>query len=278
MRIKVLTATPYPLLKKACRGCQGGKSISSHPMAKYAHDGVVPDQQSGLDKKEQVADMFNSIAYRYDFLNRFLSAGIDIQWRKKAIRELVSLQPKQVLDVATGTGDMAILTQKMLHPEKIIGIDISEGMLDLGRKKLTEQGLQNSIELQTGDSEVIRFANDTFDAITVAFGVRNFQDLEKGLQEMHRVLRPGGKLVVLEFSKSDNSILKRLFLFYTNVVTPFIGKLFAKNQKAYQYLNDSVQAFPEGQTFLNIMNGAGFTQTYLKKLSFGICTIYCGSK
>ncbi len=247
-------------------------------MAKYAHDGVVPDEQSGLEKKEQVADMFNSIAYRYDFLNRFLSAGIDIQWRKKAIRELALLSPKKILDVATGTGDVAILTYRMLQPEKIIGIDISEGMLELGRQKLAAKGLTGNIELQKGDSEVIRFTNDTFDAITVAFGVRNFQDLEKGLKEMYRVLRPGGKLVVLEFSKAENRFFNKLFLFYTNIVTPFIGKLFAKNKKAYQYLNDSVQAFPEGQTFLNIMNDAGFTQTYLKKLSLGICTIYCGSK
>lgn len=247
-------------------------------MAKFAHDEVVPYQHSQQEKKEQVADMFNSIAYRYDFMNRFLSVGIDVWWRKKAISQLRSLAPKQILDVATGTGDVAILTWNMLHPEKITGIDISEGMLDLGRKKIEKLGLSGKIELQKGDSEVIRFEDNRFDAITVAFGVRNFQNLEKGLQEMHRVLRPGGKLVVLEFSKADAGILSVLFNFYMNKVTPAIGKLFAKNKDAYQYLNDSVQAFPEGQTFLNIMNEAGFTQTYLKKLSFGICTIYCGSK
>lgn len=247
-------------------------------MAKFAHDEVVPYQHSQLDKKEQVADMFNSIAYRYDFLNRFLSAGIDVWWRKKAIQQLREIAPKKILDVATGTGDVAILTWRMLQPEKITGIDISEGMLELGRKKIEKLQLQQKIDLQKGDSETIRFEDDIFDAITVAFGVRNFQHLEKGLKEMHRVLRPGGKLVVLEFSKSDNGILSVLFNFYMNKVTPLIGKLFSKNKDAYQYLNDSVQAFPEGQTFLNIMHDAGFTQTYLKKLSFGICTIYCGSK
>jgi demethylmenaquinone methyltransferase/2-methoxy-6-polyprenyl-1,4-benzoquinol methylase len=246
-------------------------------MSKFAHDEVVPYQHSQLNKKEQVADMFNSIAYRYDFMNRFLSAGIDVWWRKKAISQLQSLKPKKILDVATGTGDVAILTYRMLQPGKITGIDISEGMLDLGRKKIEKLGLDKQIELQKGDSEVIRFEDNSFDAITVAFGVRNFQNLEKGLKEMHRVLHPGGKLVVLEFSKS-NGVLSGLINFYMNVITPMIGKLLAKNKSAYQYLNDSVQAFPEGQTFLNIMHDAGFTQTYLKKLSFGICTIYCGSK
>jgi demethylmenaquinone methyltransferase/2-methoxy-6-polyprenyl-1,4-benzoquinol methylase len=243
-------------------------------MSKFAHDEVVPYQHSQLDKKEQVADMFNSIAYRYDFLNRFLSVGVDIWWRKKAISQLKALSPQKVLDVATGTGDVALMTYKMLKPVKITGIDISEGMLELGRKKIEKAGFSQQISLLKGDSEKIPFEDNHFDAITVAFGVRNFQNLEKGLKEMHRVLQPGGKVVVLEFSKSKNA----LFNVYLNVVAPAVGKFFSKNKEAYQYLNDSVQAFPEGQTFLNIMHDAGFTQTYLKKLSFGICTIYCGSK
>ncbi|MDE3252226.1 MAG: ubiquinone/menaquinone biosynthesis methyltransferase, partial [Bacteroidota bacterium] len=185
---------------------------------------------------------------------------------------------KKILDVATGTGDVAILTYRQLQPDSITGIDISEGMLELGRKKLDKLGLNRQIQLLKGDSEVIRFADQSFDAITVAFGVRNFQHLEKGLSEMYRVLAPGGKLVVLEFSKADAGFLSFLFSFYMNRITPFIGKLFAKNKDAYQYLNDSVQAFPEGQNFLKLLDEAGFTQTYLKKLSFGICTIYCGSK
>lgn len=247
-------------------------------MEKYAHDGVVPQKDSSLSKKEQVADMFDNIAFRYDFLNRFLSAGIDITWRKKAIKQLTCLKPKKVLDVATGTADVALMTYDILKPTNIIGIDISEGMLDLGRQKIAAKGLQNVIQLYKGDSENISFEDNSFDAITVAFGVRNFQNLLKGLQEMKRVLQPGGKLVVLEFSKPKNVVFKQFYNLYMNVIAPSFGKLFAKNKDAYQYLNDSVQAFPEGQTFLNIMHEAGFTQTYLKSLSLGICTIYCGVK
>lgn len=247
-------------------------------MAKFAHDEVVPNRQSEQGKKEQVAEMFNSIAFRYDFLNRFLTAGVDIQWRKKAIRQLQDIQPQLVLDVATGTADVAIMTHQLLKTNKIIGIDISEGMLSLGREKLQKLGLTDHITLQTGDSEALPFPDDHFDAITVAFGVRNFAHLDKGMSEMIRVLKPGGKLVVLEFSRPKQPLFRKLCDFYTNVVTPGVGKLFAKNKDAYQYLNDSVQAFPEGQNFLTIMHEAGFTQTYLKKLSFGICTIYCGSK
>ncbi len=247
-------------------------------MEKFAHDTIVPQKNSNLSKKEQVAEMFDSIAYRYDFLNRFLSAGIDIIWRKKAINMLKSIQPQKVLDVATGTADVALMSYHILKPKKIIGIDISEGMLDIGRKKIEEKNLQHIIELYTGDSEQIHFADNEFDAITVAFGVRNFQNLLKGLQEMKRVLQPGGKLVVLEFSKPTTVGFKNLYNLYMNVIAPSFGKMVAKNKDAYQYLNDSVQAFPEGQTFLNIMNEAGFTQTHLKKLSLGICSIYCGTK
>jgi demethylmenaquinone methyltransferase / 2-methoxy-6-polyprenyl-1,4-benzoquinol methylase len=247
-------------------------------MEKFAHDSVVPQKDSNLGKKEQVAEMFDNIAFKYDFLNRFLSAGIDITWRKKAIKQLQTLHPKKVLDVATGTADVALMTYDILKPEKIVGIDISDGMLDLGRQKIAAKGLQKTIELFNGDSENILFEDNAFDAITVAFGVRNFQDLLKGLKEMHRVLQPGGKLVVLEFSKPKNVVFKRFYNLYMNVIAPSFGKLFAKNKDAYQYLNDSVQAFPEGQTFLTIMHEAGFTQTYLKSLSLGICTIYCGVK
>ena len=247
-------------------------------MAKFAHDEVMPFRQSELDKKDQVAQMFNSIAFRYDFLNRFLSAGIDKGWRKKAINQLKDLNPKLILDVATGTGDVAIMTYHQLHPEKIIGIDISEGMLEFGNKKLANLQLNKVIELQKGDSETIQFEGNHFDAVTVAFGVRNFQHLEKGLAEMQRVLKTGCKLVVLEFSKPTFAPVRAFYKFYMNVIGPSISKLFGSNKAAYQYLNDSVQAFPEGQTFLNLMNEAGFTQTYLIKLSLGICTIYCGSK
>ena len=247
-------------------------------MGKFAHDTVMPLKNSNLSKKEQVADMFDSIAFRYDFLNRFLSAGIDVWWRKKAIKQIADLKPQSVLDVATGTADVALMTYDMLHPKKITGIDISVGMLDLGRKKIAARGLENTIELFTGDSENIAFADNTFDAITVSFGVRNFQNLSKGLEEMLRVLKPGGKLVVLEFSKPKNKLFKGFYNLYMNVIAPSFGKLFAKNKDAYQYLNDSVQAFPEGNAFVGIMQEAGFKQTYLHTLTLGICSIYCGTK
>jgi len=256
---------------------QPKKSIYSHRMTQFEHDTIVPDAASGLKKKEQVAQMFNDISGKYDFFNHSLSAGIDVIWRKKAISQLKKLQPKFILDVATGTADVALMTYKILRPEKIIGIDISEGMLSFGRKKIEDANLSNKIELRLGDSEKILFENNSFDAITVAFGVRNFENLQQGLNEMFRVLKPGGKAVILEFSKPVGGF-KLLYNFYMKFLAPTFVQLFSKNKKAYQYLNDSVQAFPEGQTFLNVMNEAGFTQTHLKPLSLGICTIYCGSK
>jgi len=242
------------------------------------HDSIVPFKDSDQTKKRQVARMFDQIAFRYDFLNRFLSGGIDIRWRKKSIRELLPVRPKKLLDVATGTADVAIMCAKFLNPETIVGIDISEGMLQLGRKKIANLLLNKQIALYQGDSEAINFATGTFDAITVAFGVRNFENLRQGLAEMLRVLRPGGKLVVLEFSKPKQSVVRSLYNLYMRVITPRIGKLVSKNNEAYQYLNDSVQKFPEGNDFLTIMNDVGYTATYLKTLTGGICTIYCGSK
>lgn len=247
-------------------------------MAKFAHDHVVPYQDSELEKKQQVAEMFNSIAGKYDFMNRFLSAGIDVKWRKKAINLLKPLQPRIILDVATGTGDVAIMTHKLLQPEKITGIDISEGMLEVGREKIKKLGLGAVIDLQKGDSETINFADNSFDAITVAFGVRNFQNLEKGLKEMLRVLKPGGKLVVLEFSRPKEPVFKTVYNIYMNLLAPGIGKMLAKNKDAYQYLNDSVQAFPEREQFIDIMQGVGYRDTSYKTLTLGICCIYCGSK
>jgi len=247
-------------------------------MPKYAHDTVVPFKESDQSKKQQVAVMFDKIAFRYDFLNRFLSGGIDVWWRKKAIRELKALKPVQVLDVATGTGDVAILTQKMLQAGKITGVDISEGMLAIGRKKIKKLALEDKIELQKGDSENLLFADNTFDAITVAFGVRNFQNLEKGLAEMQRVLKPGGKLVVLEFSRPKQFLFKAVYNLYMKTIAPGFGELIARNKDAYQYLNDSVQRFPEGKDFVSILDNTGYKSTYSKILTFGICSIYCGSK
>ncbi|HJU45275.1 MAG TPA: bifunctional demethylmenaquinone methyltransferase/2-methoxy-6-polyprenyl-1,4-benzoquinol methylase UbiE [Chitinophagaceae bacterium] len=242
------------------------------------HDSIVPFKDSAKSKKQQVAEMFNQIAFRYDFLNRFLSGGVDIIWRKKAINQLKELKPQYILDVATGTGDVAIMTHKLLKPGKIIGIDISKGMLELGRQKIEKLGLSGAIELQEGDSETINFPDNSFDAVTVAFGVRNFEDLRKGLGEMLRVLKPGGKLVALEFSKPKYRLFNWLCNIYMNRVTPGIGKMVSKNCEAYQYLNHSVKAFPEGATFLTILNQTGYRETYLKTLSLGICTIYCGRK
>ncbi|MFN8244315.1 MAG: bifunctional demethylmenaquinone methyltransferase/2-methoxy-6-polyprenyl-1,4-benzoquinol methylase UbiE [Ferruginibacter sp.] len=247
-------------------------------MTKFAHDTVVPYKESGQAKKQQVAEMFDDIAFRYDFLNRFLSAGIDVRWRKKAIRRLADIQPKKLLDVATGTADMAIMASGILKPDQITGIDISEGMLEIGRKKVEKLGLQNTIQLLKGDSETINFDDNTFDAVTVAFGVRNFENLEKGLAEIRRVLKPGGRLMVLEFSCPKMSGIKFVYNIYMKIVTPNVGKLFSKNRSAYQYLDESIQKFPEGKNFTAILDNLGYRNTYSKPLSLGICSIYCGEK
>jgi demethylmenaquinone methyltransferase/2-methoxy-6-polyprenyl-1,4-benzoquinol methylase len=246
-------------------------------MTKFSHDTVVPYRHSVKSKKDQVAGMFDNIAYRYDFLNRFLSGGTDILWRKKMLAELRSLSPKTILDVATGTGDVAIMAAKMLKPEKVTGIDISEKMLEIGRKKITKLLLNNKIDLLLGDSEAINSADNSFEAVTVAFGVRNFENLEKGLSEILRVLKPGGKLVILEFSRPVGAF-RWIYNLYMNNLAPFFGRLFCKDKEAYQYLHSSVKAFPEGETFLHILQQVGFKETTLNRLSLGICTIYCGRK
>ena len=247
-------------------------------MNTYSHDAVVPFKDSVDSKKKQVETMFDKIAFRYDFMNRFLSAGIDRRWRRKAIKELISIQPQKILDVATGTGDFALTSYNILKPEKITGIDISEGMLEIGRKKVINLGLEQKIELLNGDSEAIFFNEDSFDAVTVAFGVRNFEHLEKGLSEIKRVLRPKGKLIVLECTKPSLPIIKQLYQFYMKFVTPKIGKIIAKNNDAYLYLNNSVQQFPEKESFIHILNQLGYRHSFYKTLSLGICTIYCGEK
>lgn len=221
--------------------------------------------------------MFDDIAHRYDFLNHFMSLGIDIIWRKKALGYLKSLQPKKMLDVATGTGDFAIMAAKRLNPDHITGIDISEGMLSFGREKIQKAGLANQIRLQLGDSETISFPDNTFDAITVAFGVRNFENLHKGLQEMNRVLKPGGKLVILEFSNPTVFPIKQFYNLYFRYITPLFGKWIAKSQAAYSYLPESVKAFPQGDEMCNILKNTGFQAVTCKTLTFGICSIYVSS-
>lgn len=238
---------------------------------------VVPDKQSNLSKKEQVADMFNNIAGKYDFLNHFLSLGIDKGWRKKAIAEVAKVSPKAILDVATGTGDLAIEAAK-LNPEKIVGIDIAAQMLDVGREKLKKQGLDELITMQVGDSEALPFDENAFDAITCAYGVRNFEHLEAGLKEMNRVMRPGGKLAILEFSHPKKFPVKQGYQFYFKYILPGLGKLVSKHSTAYTYLPESVMAFPEGQHFCEILTKCGFKEAHARPLTFGITTLYTATK
>ncbi|HEX8314860.1 MAG TPA: bifunctional demethylmenaquinone methyltransferase/2-methoxy-6-polyprenyl-1,4-benzoquinol methylase UbiE [Flavisolibacter sp.] len=246
-------------------------------MSKLPHDDIKPFSGEG-SKKEQVSEMFDTIAPRYDFMNRFLSAGIDISWRRKAVSLFKNDNPKYILDVATGTGDMAIMAAKMLPSVKVAGIDISEGMLEIGRKKIDKEGLQTKIALHGGDGETINFASHSFDGVMVAFGVRNFEHLEKGLREIFRVLKPGAQLVVLEFSKPRIPGVKNFYNLYMGIIAPQMARMFRQNKKAYQYLNESAKAFPDRQNFIEILNKTGYSNTYYKSLSLGICCIYSARK
>ena len=244
--------------------------------SQFPHDEIKPFV-SDKAKKQQVEEMFDSIAARYDLMNRLFSAGIDMKWRKKTIGLLKKLEPKTVLDMATGTADMAILACRLLNPDKITGLDLSAEMLELGRKKVEKEGLANKIELVKGDGEAISFPDNSFDAVMVAFGVRNFENLENGLREMLRVLKPGGKLVILEFSK-PNWGFKNLYNVYMGIVAPEVARWFRQNKDAYRYLNRSSNAFPDRSDFTAILNRVGFSNTECKPLSFGICCIYSGRK
>ncbi len=238
---------------------------------------VLPYKDKQDNKKKQVATMFDNISGQYDFLNHFLSAGIDILWRKKAIKLLKAHQPKLILDIATGTGDFAI-EALALNPDKVIGVDISEGMLEVGRRKLVKKGLDKRIELQSGDSERLLFDDNKFDAIIVAFGVRNFENLEKGLKDMHRVLKKGGKVVILEFSKPKRFPFKQVYQFYFKWILPKIGRVISKDSSAYTYLPESVNEFPDGKKFVDILDKTGFKNTECKALTLGISSIYTGIK
>lgn len=238
---------------------------------------VVPYKEKEASKKEQVAEMFNNISHRYDFLNHFLSLGIDILWRKKAIKLLKEDQPKQILDIATGTGDFAI-EALALNPDRIVGVDISSGMLEVGKQKMKKRKFDDIIEMQLGDSEKLLFDDNTFDAVIVAFGVRNFENLKKGLSDMHRVIKPGEKAVIIEFSRPKRFPMKQLYNFYFKSILPIIGKLISKDSSAYTYLPESVDAFPDGQNFLDILSEVGFKKTECKPLTFGISSIYIGQK
>jgi demethylmenaquinone methyltransferase / 2-methoxy-6-polyprenyl-1,4-benzoquinol methylase len=226
-------------------------------------------------KKAQVAAMFDAIAPRYDLLNRVLSLGIDQRWRRLAVRMLADVQPKRILDVATGTGDLAIMALT-LDPEKIIGVDISEEMLRVGREKVGALGESDRIDLKRGDSEKLPFSDRQFDAALVAFGVRNFENLDQGLSEIRRVLRPGGRLVVLEFSRPRAFPIKQLYGLYSRHVLPRIGGAVSGDKGAYEYLPESVAAFPDGDDFLARMKGVGFENLRSRALTFGIASLYCG--
>lgn len=247
-------------------------------MGKAATKKVVPFRDSKLSKKEQIADMFDKIAYRYDFLNHFMSLGIDRIWRRKALHYLDQLQPKTVLDVATGTADFSILADKVLHPDQIIGIDISTKMLEFGRKKVEKAGLNDKIDLQIGDSEALSFETASFDAVISAYGVRNFEHLGKGLEEMCRVLKKGGKMVILDFSSPTVFPVKQLYRFYFRYITPKLGKWVTHHAEAYAYLPESVDAFPQGEEMISKLKNAGFKNATCRKLTFGISSVYCATK
>ena len=239
---------------------------------------VVKPYNEGESKKEQVSQMFDNIAPKYDFLNRFLSLGIDQVWRKKAIKQLEGLDIKNMLDVATGTGDVALALSKRYPQAEIIGVDISEKMLEIGRQKVAKQQLSEKIDLRTGDSENLPLKDNSFDAVTVAFGVRNFENLSQGLAEIHRVIRPGGRLVVLEFSRPKVFPFKQLYNFYFRNILPNIGRATSKDNKAYSYLYESVQAFPDGQNFMDELSKVAFKAKKCIPLTLGICTVYVAEK
>ena len=238
---------------------------------------VVPYKNNTLGKKKQVALMFDNISPRYDLLNHMLSFGIDRVWRRKAINLLKSHHPKQILDIATGTGDFAIQALK-LNPESIKGIDISEGMIKQGQQKIINRNLDNKIELMLGDSENLAFEDNKFSAVIVAFGVRNFENLDKGLSEMYRVLNKNGKVVILEFSKPSKFPFKQVYNLYFKYILPIIGKMVSRDHSAYTYLPESVQVFPEGDDFLTILSNVGFKEVRCIPLTFGISSIYTGTK
>ncbi|CAL2083735.1 bifunctional demethylmenaquinone methyltransferase/2-methoxy-6-polyprenyl-1,4-benzoquinol methylase UbiE [Tenacibaculum sp. 190524A05c] len=238
---------------------------------------IKPYKDSELGKKEQVAHMFDNISKNYDGLNRVISLGIDVSWRKKVVKLVSENNPKQILDIATGTGDLALMMAE-LNPDKIVGLDISPGMLEVGKQKINKAKLSDKIEMVVGDSENIPFEDNTFDAITVSFGVRNFENLDKGLQEIHRVLKPGGKFVVLETSNPTKFPFKQGYKLYTNIFLPIVGKLFSKDKVAYSYLSKSANSFPFGEAFNNILTKNGFKNADSLPVTFGVASIYTSTK
>lgn len=243
----------------------------------YPQEHIKPYNNDGK-KSEQVEQMFDNIAPAYDQLNHTLSMGIDRSWRRKAIAWLRPFFPKRIMDVATGTGDFAILACRELHPDQLIGTDISEGMMNVGREKVKKEGLSGKISFAREDCTSLSFADNSFDAVTVAFGIRNFEDLDKGLSEMCRVLTPGGHLVILELTTPDRFPMKQLFTIYSRAVIPVLGKLLSKDNSAYRYLPQTIKAFPQGEVMKEVITSAGFSTVQFRRLTFGICTLYTATK
>lgn len=244
----------------------------------YRQETITPYSPNAKDKAQQVETMFDNIAPTYDTLNHRLSWDIDKGWRRKAIKQLMTFKPKKMLDIATGTGDFAILAAQMLSPEELIGADISEGMMEIGRKKVKQASLDNIISFKKEDCLSLTFADNTFDAVTAAFGIRNFQDLDKGLSEMCRVLKPGGHLSIVELTQPVSFPMKQLFWIYSHTFLPLYGKIVSKDKSAYRYLTATIEAFPQGETMMDILKKAGFSNAQFRRLTFGICTLYLASK
>jgi demethylmenaquinone methyltransferase/2-methoxy-6-polyprenyl-1,4-benzoquinol methylase len=231
-----------------------------------------------MPKKEKVREMFDNIAPTYDKLNHRLSWDIDKGWRKKAIKALAPYQPQSLLDIATGTGDFAILAAQMLQPKRLVGADISEGMMEIGRQKVKALGLDDVVTFEKEDCLHLSYNSDTFDAVTAAFGIRNFADLDAGLREMYRVLKPGGHLSIIELTTPVTFPMKQLFHIYSHTVLPIYGRLISKDTSAYSYLTKTIEAFPQGERMMDILMKAGFAEASFKRLTFGICTMYLATK
>ena len=243
----------------------------------YRQEHITP-YEDGQEKEKQVEQMFDNIAPTYDTLNHRLSWDIDKGWRRKAIRQLEPYAPKQMLDIATGTGDFAILAAKMLKPERLIGADISEGMMEIGRQKVEREGLRQTVAFMKENCLSMSFASETFDAVTAAFGIRNFQDLDKGLAEICRVLKTGGHLSIVELSQPVSFPMKQLFWVYSHTLLPLYGRIISKDKSAYKYLIATIEAFPQGERMVDILKKAGFSHATFKRLTFGICTMYIATK
>lgn len=243
----------------------------------YKQEEIKPYGKEG-EKGKLVEEMFDNIAPTYDTLNHRLSWYIDKGWRKKAIRQLLPFQPKTILDIATGTGDFAILSAKELLPQRMIGIDISEGMMKIGQKKVEAEGLQHIVSFKKDDCTHLSFDDNSFDAVTAAFGIRNFQNLDQGLSEMYRVLKPNGHLSIVELTTPVSFPMKQLFKLYSHTILPVYGKLISKDTSAYSYLTNTIEAFPQGEVMLDILRKAGFKNASFKRLTFGICTMYFATK